>query len=115
VAANPLRQYDDEFLLCRRGNLGHVWAVVGYYRDADGLVRRLLECERCESERRDRWDRGSGDRLTGSYKYAEGYQITGNETPTSATDVRLEAMRRATVYANEDAMLAHLTTGKVTK
>jgi hypothetical protein len=106
-----LRSYDDDFLICRRGNLGHAWEVVGYYRGPAGQTCRLLECPRCTSTRTDLWDRDSADRLASHYKYAEGYAIeTGEQHYIVDThEVRREVMRRANVYANEAAMLAAVT------
>jgi hypothetical protein len=111
TAARALRRYDDDYLLCRRGNLGHSWEVVGYYRGEAGQTCRLLECPRCTTTRTDRWDRDSADRLDSHYAYAEGYAIeTGEQHLTVDThEVRREVMRRADVYANEDAMLAAVT------
>ena len=111
-AVKALRSYDEDYLLCRRGNLGHVWAVLGYFRGAEGTVCRDLECERCGSKRVDKWTE-AGERLQPSYTYADQYQMSfDGEDYVDARDVRVEAMRRATVYANEENMLAHLTGGK---
>lgn len=109
-ASKALRGYDADYLLCRRGNLGHVWDVVGYWRAADGVVCRRLECARCESTRTDRWVRASGERLSPSYHYAEDYLIhSSNGDKPEASDVRIEAIRRANIFANEDAMLDAMT------
>jgi hypothetical protein len=105
--ARALRRYDGDYLLCRRGNLGHVWAAIGYYKEA-GETRRRLECERCESVRIDRWDADTGERFTPRYQTAEEYKIHWPAEVTAA-DVRVEVMRRANVYANETTMLAALT------
>jgi hypothetical protein len=108
-----LRSYDETFLLCRVGNLGHVWSVVGFYRAPNGITCRQLRCERCGTERTDYWNRSTAERYAGRYKYADGYQIpTYDGVGASAADVRREVMRRATVYANEDAMLAAVMKGK---
>lgn len=112
TTAKALRGYDEDFLLCRFGNLGHVWEVVGYYRGAgEGEVRRTLVCPRCETERLDRWLSGSGERLPSSYRYPAGYRVELDGDHIGTADVRLEAMRRANVYANESQMLNHLTGG----
>ena len=105
-----LRGYDDTYLLCR--NLGHVWEVLGYYRGDAGEVRRTLRCARCETERTDRWLRGTGERLQGHYKYGPEYRLEVEGGHMPAVDVRLEVIRRATVYANESQMLNSLTNGK---
>jgi hypothetical protein len=110
-AVRALRKYDEEYLECRRGNLGHVWHVVGFYRGPDGTVIRSLECGRCGTAARDRWGR-DGERIQRQYAYVEGYQIpTEGEEGITAADVRVEVIRRAHVYANEEQMLAHLTGG----
>ena len=106
-----LRQYDDDFLLCRRGNLGHVWQSVGFFRQPDGIVARRLECARCTSTRTDHWDRDSADRMPSSYHYADGYQMKLDGDYADAHDVRVEVMRRATVYANESQLMNALTGG----
>jgi hypothetical protein len=106
-----LRAYDEDYLLCR--NLGHVWSVVGYYRAPDGITARLLTCDRCETERTDRWTARTGERHQGRYRYAGSYQMGGFDGDrASATDVRVEVMRRATVYANEESMLASVMKGR---
>lgn len=112
AAAKALRGYDDDYLLCRFGNLGHVWEIVGYFRSGiAGEVRRSLTCARCGTERQDRWLAGSGERVASSYRYAAEYRMDLEGEHMGATDVRLEAMRRATVYANEAQMLNHMTGG----
>ena len=108
-AAKALRQYDEDYLLCRFGNLGHVWEIVGYYRGLPGEVRRGLACIRCGTERQDRWLSGSGERLASHYRYPSGYKVELEGEHMAASDVRIEAMRRATVYANETQMLNQLT------
>lgn len=109
--AKALRGYDDTYLLCR--NLGHVWEIYGYFRGTQpGEVRRTLRCQRCETERVDRWLRGTGERLAGQYRYGADYRLEVEGGHTPAVDVRLEVIRRFHVYANESQMLAHLTNGK---
>jgi hypothetical protein len=112
MAPNPLKGYDDTYLDCR--DLRHVWRSVGYWREPDGIVARLLRCQRCETERTDRWDRTSFDRHPSRYHYAKGYEIAmaDGQQRTDAHDVRAEAVRRATVYANESSMLDSLMKGR---
>jgi hypothetical protein len=113
AAARALRRYDDDQLLCRFGNLGHVWEILGYFRSGiAGEVRRTLVCARCGTERTDRWLSGSGERVASSYRYADGYRLDLEGERMAASDVRLEAIRRANVYANEAQMLDHLTGGR---
>lgn len=110
-AGRALRNYDAGYLTCRRGNLGHSWRVIGFYREG-GHMRRLLRCTRCHTERRDHWDR-DGTRYTPSYDYPEAYALRLESGGyVEAADVRVEALRRATVYANEAAMLEALTNSK---
>jgi hypothetical protein len=107
-ALAALRQLDDESLTCRRGSgVGHAWRVLGYWQHGTE-TRRTLVCQRCGSERVDRWERTSGERHPGTYRYAEGYQLP--EQP-QAWEVRIECMRRAKTYPSEEAMIAALTEG----
>ena len=99
-----LRGYDETYLLCR--NLGHTWEIMGYFRGAPGQVWRDLQCQRCGTERTDRWLR-SGERIAGRYNYADNYKLE-TDGRMVAIDVRLEVIRRATVYANEETMLAEM-------
>jgi hypothetical protein len=111
MPANPLRSYDEEFLECRRGNLGHHWRVLGYYKAPDGEVRRNMVCSRCGSQALDKWDAKTGERHGRRYSYAEGYVMEGDGEPMHGDDVRKEVMRRAKVFANEEQMLLALTEG----
>lgn len=99
-----VRQYDDVYLTCR--DLRHVWSLVGYYRD-NGVVRRLLDCERCGTQRNDQW-KANGERVASSYRYAEQYVMEGG---MDAWEVRREAMHRATIFSSEDHMIQALTSG----
>lgn len=98
-----VKTYDDSFLRCR--SEAHVWQLVGYFRLPDGLIGRLSVCDRCETVRRDRWNRRTGERLPGSYVYPDGYQIKHNGHPSSKADMRLETMRRVDIWANEDSLV----------
>jgi hypothetical protein len=103
--AAALQDYDNDYLLCR--NLGHVWRIVGYFRGAGGVVARRLECQRCETGRVDRWGgRGGAERIGSSYRYGTDYRLEGVQPAAAA--VRVEVVRRATVYASESEMLAAL-------
>lgn len=106
--ARALRDYDEDYLTCR--NLGHRWTAIGFYRSAyAGEVRRRLECERCGGARIDRWEARGVNRIGASYSYHDGYRLPGSQPTASA--VRVEVVRRATVFASEDEMLAALTNG----
>jgi hypothetical protein len=104
--AAALHDYDDEYLTCR--NLGHYWRVVGYFRGASGTTTRRLECQRCETTRVDLWASVGGERIGARYRYGADYRLEGVQPPASA--VRVEVLRRATVYASEDEMLSALAT-----
>lgn len=110
MATSVLRHYDGEFLECRRGNLGHAWRVVGYYKGEAGETWRNLECQRCESTAVDRWDSKTGERHPRRYGYVEGYVI-GDGEQVHGEDVRKEVIRRARVFASEQQMLEALTEG----
>lgn len=101
--AKQVKAYDDTYLTCR--DLRHVWQLVGYYRSPGGIVRRLLDCQRCGTQRADRW-RPNGEREASSYSYADAYQI---ESGFDTYEVRKEVMSRATIYQSEAAMIAALT------
>lgn len=94
-----LENYADEFLECR--NIGHQWRRVGFF-ESGGLVLRRLTCVRCDTDRTDRWGR-DGARHQPRYDYADGYRLTGWNP--AAQVVRVETIRRATVYTTEAAML----------
>jgi hypothetical protein len=115
MARGAFADYDGDFLECRRGNLGHAWRAVGFWREADGVVCRGLICPRCDTERIDRWDRTSGERIGATYKYPNGYYVEADSEGhrPDTFDVRREVIRRAKVYANEGAMLAAMTEGRV--
>jgi hypothetical protein len=91
--------YPDQFLECRA--LQHRWVVIGYYH-ANGEVNRSVTCERCHTDRHDRWSR-NGTRLGASYDYADGYAIHAGE-PVRAYEVRREVLSRVTVYDSQDAL-----------
>jgi hypothetical protein len=108
-----LRGYDEVFLDCR--DLRHQWAVDGYYRTPEGQVHRDLTCGRCGTERTDRWDRASGDRLPSHYRYVGGYKVDSFDGErVGPNDVRLEVLRRVKVYASEEQMLAAMTDHTIT-
>jgi hypothetical protein len=103
------RDYPDRFLDCRA--IGHRWRVIGYFH-ANGEVNRSLMCERCKSDRRDRWSPG-GTRLGSSYDHAEGYLIHGGEA-VRAYDVRKEVLSRVTIYDSAEAMAEAMFKGRRT-
>ena len=107
---SALRSYDEQYLECRRGNLGHVWRVLGYYKTPEGDTGRNLICARCDSTAQDRWESKTGERYPRRYKYADGYVI-GDGEQVHGEDIRKEVMRRARVFANEEQMIAALTEG----
>ena len=101
--AKQVRGYDDVYLTCR--DLRHDWGIVGFYRSPDGVVRRLLDCARCGTQRQDRW-RLSGERESSSYSYPDDYRV---QDGFDTWEVRKEVLSRATIYNNEAAMVAALT------
>lgn len=101
----PLSDYDETYLLCR--DLRHAWVVEGFFRDQDG-VRRRLNCLRCHTQRIDLWS-PSGIRIKNRYKHPDGYRISGG---VASDVVRREELRRVEVFANEDEMLASLFSGR---
>lgn len=106
-ASGPLAGYEGQYLQCR--NLGHVWEVWGYYRRGSDVYRHL-DCQRCKTERIDHWG-SNGARLGNRYRYVDGYSLASGEDGqrVSTTDVRVEMMSRAKVYASEQAMLDSVT------
>jgi len=92
--------YPDTFLACRA--LQHRWVVIGYYH-ANGEIIRSVTCERCHTDRHDRWSKSGSMRLGSSYDYAEGYAIHAGEA-IRAYEVREEVLKRVTVYDSQDAM-----------
>jgi hypothetical protein len=105
--AAALHDYDDDYLTCR--NLGHYWRVLGYFRGASGVVARSLECQRCQTVRLDSWEARGGGRIGSRYRYGVDYRLAGVQP--AAAEVRIEVLRRATVYASEGEMLAALSNG----
>jgi hypothetical protein len=100
--------YPDRYLECR--GLQHRWRVLGYYH-ANGEVIRSLSCERCGTDRHDRWSPG-GARLGSTYDYAEGYSIHTGDRPVRAFEVRAEVLNRVTVYDSADALNQAILSGK---
>lgn len=100
-----LSTYDGSFLDCR--DLRHAWLRQGYWTEG-GYVKRRLLCERCGTTRTDVWSFDGRDRYAGSYDYVDGYLLTGVDGHARPTDVRHEIITRATVFADEQDMLASL-------
>jgi hypothetical protein len=103
----PLGDYEGSWLECR--NLGHIWKVWGYYRRGADVYRHL-DCQRCHTERVDHWG-SNGARLGNRYHYIDGYQLRSDDDHPriTTTDVRLEMMTRAKVFASEEAMVEAMT------
>ena len=100
------RDYPDRFLQCR--SLQHRWQQIGFFH-ANGEVVRALVCERCGTDRHDRWSR-NGSRIGSSYSYTDGYSIGAGGV--SAFEVRQEVLNRVTVYDSQDAMNAAIFSGR---
>lgn len=90
-----LTQYAKQFLVCR--DIKHQWKVLGYYR-ADGEVQRILECVRCETQRTDRWDPRTGERIAAHYDYPDDYQFEGSGGGIPNESVRRAVLSHAKVY-----------------
>lgn len=102
--AGSIKNYDESFLMCR--GEAHYWMLIGYYRTTDPKVLgRIMLCDRCDTQRKDRWERATGYRLASSYVYPDGYQIDHSKNPADKADIRKEVMRRVDVWANEDQMM----------
>lgn len=99
--------YPDHFLECRA--LQHRWKVLGYYH-ANGEVIRSVTCERCGTDRHDRWTPG-GSRLGSSYDHAEGYLVHTGDTAVRGYEVRHEVLNRVTVYDSQEALNAAIFGG----
>lgn len=97
-----IKTYEESFLMCR--GEAHSWLLIGYYRLPDGIIGRLMLCDRCETLRRDKWRKSNGERLNSSYVYAPGYQIA-REHHVDKSDVRREVMRRVDIWANEEQLM----------
>lgn len=100
-SAEPLHDYDDNFLDCR---IDHDWKIIGMFHQGNE-TRRLAICKNCDSDRYQRW-MPNGDALPTIYRYADGYQIEGGGV--TRRDVRRELMGRRTVYQTEGTMRAAL-------
>jgi hypothetical protein len=109
-ALRALRDLDDVSLTCRRGSgIGHAWRVLGWYQHGDE-TRRSSVCDRCGTTKTDRWVKRTGERHAPRYEHPDGYSLP--EQP-QAYEVRMEVMRRARVFASEEAMITALTEGAV--
>ena len=102
-AEELLHDYDSTFLECR--SVAHRWVVVGYYRQAGEILRRLV-CDRCDTERTDHW-RPTGARIANAYRHADGYLLAGTGG-VDRTIVRREVLGRVNVYENEESMVQAL-------
>lgn len=108
-AEEQLDGYDDTYLECR--DLRHSWKIQGFFNYGGEVVRRL-SCSRCKTVREDHWE-PNGERISGRYKYPDGYSIRGSNV--KAFDVRREVLHRVKVYANEEQMQQALFTSRQRK
>lgn len=108
VIARGLKKLPDNFLDCR--DLTHNWDKVQDYRPQQQtmeggsrispLLYRLLECNRCGATRTDVIYKRTGERLSVSMKYPEGYQMPGVPRGVKrSTILRQESVRRANMAA----------------
>jgi len=85
--AEALHDLSDDFLICR--DVHHAWRVDHYASGGRSGVTRVLECQRCGTERVDEWTL-QGARIRAFYRYPDGYQL--RDIGGSGYD--REAMRR---------------------
>lgn len=106
--AEVLHGFDDKFLDCR--DLRHPWTRVGYFRQGV-LIRRRLVCERCGTERLDRWrhTRSGVIREPATYTYATGYRVRGESF--NAAEIREELLSRVDIYDSEQQLLESFANG----
>ena len=90
--ADALTELEPDFLLCR--DVRHPWRIDGYRTAERGTVERMLVCDRCGTERLDRWTL-RGERVGHQYRYARGYQLRGVEGSGVGEVLRREVLRRA--------------------
>jgi hypothetical protein len=73
-----LHGYREEFLQCK--DVRHRWEVVEPYRREKKLVQRVLECQRCGTQRIDNYVVLGSQRLArqgSSYRYPRGFSLRG--------------------------------------
>lgn len=100
-----LNSYDETFLECR--DLRHAWRRIGYWNEGWRVVK-LLQCQRCPTTRRISM-RANGAIIDSKYEYPDGYQIKGAGMGGVPGDkLRVEAMKRARVWASENEMMEAL-------
>lgn len=99
--AQNLSSVEEQHLICR--DLLHAWYTVQDFtiRDSEtkrrvGIIRRVLECTRCHTQREDLIWLKSFERLSSRYIYPEGYRIEGGHRGlTKKTEIREEVYKRA--------------------
>lgn len=79
------------YLLCR--TVGHAWDVI----NADKVGRRggdpvWLRCERCNTERHDAIERGTGELVGRQYVYNDGYRHAFDRDDSAPTKVDYRRM-----------------------
>lgn len=83
------RALDTSFVQCR--TLGHAWDMAPGGWDGKGKSyldgkRILFRCMRCPTIKKELWGEHSGEMLTRTYEYPEGYSVD-HETLEDAVDV----------------------------
>jgi hypothetical protein len=100
----------DEYLECR--DLRHAWKRLGIFRETDEFgtyLRKVLQCSRCRTRGIDTLTL-SGVRLRPRrYEHPDGYSIEGG---LMSLEVRVEQLRRVTIFDSEDDMLKSLVNGR---
>lgn len=88
-------QIEVRHLECR--DVGHLWSQISYGRptDRNTVVPRVLVCGRCESERHEEINTKTGEKLSYSYKYADGYLLPRGSGKYVRAWARQEVVARA--------------------
>lgn len=107
--AEALSAIQDDFLDCR--DIRHSWLRQGFWSEG-GQLKRRLSCSRCTTTRTDTWSFDGRERVQSHYDYPDGYLLTGMHGHAKPTDVRHEAVARATVYADEQTMMEAIVRGR---
>ena len=83
------QQRNSQFLMCR--TFGHAWFVIPGTRGALGGDPMWIRCERCDAERHDSISFVTGEVMSRSYVYPDGYRdafLTEGDAPPDRQDFR---------------------------
>lgn len=90
----------DQMIQCR--DFGHSWRAWSATYTEDNSIARALRCTRCRTERIEHLSM-SGAKLTGRYRYPDGYQVpagVGRLDGDSRNALRLQSTMRLVIRAN---------------